>query len=166
VLIAGHGRVAAAAKLGLKSIPVIVARGWSEEEKQAYRLADNELAARSTRSAGHRPPPASTLSMTLSTSGRRSHPNMPSAINLSQIINIVAMLRCAMVTRSLLDIPIGRPLWVLTDDVHVIELECGVAHLLPLVALPAAGSRDDTLRTCPEIIESTFERVKYGFTTL
>src|SRR5499427_3333754 len=44
VLIAGHGRVAAAARLGLKSIPVIVARGWSEEEKQAYRLADNELA--------------------------------------------------------------------------------------------------------------------------
>jgi hypothetical protein len=48
VLIAGHGRVAAAAKLGLKSIPVIVARGWSEEETQAYRLADNELAARSS----------------------------------------------------------------------------------------------------------------------
>src|SRR6516162_6801163 len=46
VLIAGHGRVAAAALLGLKSIPVIVARGWSEEEKQGYRLADNELAAR------------------------------------------------------------------------------------------------------------------------
>lgn len=46
VLIAGHGRVAAAARLGLKSIPVIVAHGWSEEEKQAYRLADNELAAR------------------------------------------------------------------------------------------------------------------------
>src|SRR5215510_6336917 len=36
VLIAGHGRVAAAAKLGLAvPIPVIVARGWSEEEKQA-----------------------------------------------------------------------------------------------------------------------------------
>jgi ParB-like chromosome segregation protein Spo0J len=44
VLIAGHGRVAAAAKLRLTlPIPVIVARGWSEEEKQAYRLADNEL---------------------------------------------------------------------------------------------------------------------------
>src|SRR5207247_5564848 len=28
VLIAGHGRVRAAAKLGLTSIPVIVARGW------------------------------------------------------------------------------------------------------------------------------------------
>src|SRR6201998_1854625 len=47
VLIAGHGRVAAAAKLGLTvPIPVLVARGWSEEEKQAFRLADNELAAR------------------------------------------------------------------------------------------------------------------------
>src|ERR1700730_5477469 len=48
VLIAGHGRVAAAARLGLKSIPVIIARGWSEAEKQAYRLADNELAARAS----------------------------------------------------------------------------------------------------------------------
>src|SRR5215467_15995899 len=47
-LIAGHGRVAAAAKLKLTSIPVIVAHGWSEDEKQAYRLADNELAARSS----------------------------------------------------------------------------------------------------------------------
>jgi len=48
VLIAGHGRVSAAARLGLKSIPVIIARGWSEAEKQAYRLADNELAARAS----------------------------------------------------------------------------------------------------------------------
>ena len=45
MLIAGHGRVGAAAKLKLTSIPMIVARGWSEDEKQAYRLADNELAA-------------------------------------------------------------------------------------------------------------------------
>jgi DNA modification methylase len=45
-MIAGHGRLAAALRLRLPSIPVIVARGWSEEEKQAYRLADNELAAR------------------------------------------------------------------------------------------------------------------------
>jgi ParB-like chromosome segregation protein Spo0J len=41
VLIAGHGRVGAAVKvqragkLQVTSIPVIVARGWSEEEKQA-----------------------------------------------------------------------------------------------------------------------------------
>src|SRR5260370_2708819 len=48
VLLAGHARVGAAAKLGLKSIPVIVARGWSEEEKRAYRLADNQLAARAS----------------------------------------------------------------------------------------------------------------------
>jgi ParB-like chromosome segregation protein Spo0J len=48
VLIAGHGRVRAAAKLGLTSIPVMVARGWSEEEKRAYRLADNQLAARAS----------------------------------------------------------------------------------------------------------------------
>src|SRR5437868_2792376 len=30
--IAGEARIAAAVKLGLRSIPVIVARGWSEEE--------------------------------------------------------------------------------------------------------------------------------------
>ena len=47
-LLAGHGRVRAAAKLGLTSIPVIVAYGWTEEEKRAYRLADNQLAARAS----------------------------------------------------------------------------------------------------------------------
>src|ERR1700674_1038088 len=45
-LLAGHGRLRAAAKLGLTSILVIVARGWGEEEKRAYRLADNQLADR------------------------------------------------------------------------------------------------------------------------
>src|SRR5882762_4728256 len=48
VLLAGHARVGAAAKLGLESIPAIVARGWSENEKRAYRLADNQLAARAS----------------------------------------------------------------------------------------------------------------------
>src|SRR6267378_2847529 len=48
VLIAGHGRVAAAPRAGVTSIPVIVARGWSDEEKRAYRLADNQLAARAS----------------------------------------------------------------------------------------------------------------------
>jgi len=47
-LISGHARVGAATKLGLTSIPVIVARGWSEAEKRAYRLADNQLAARAS----------------------------------------------------------------------------------------------------------------------
>src|ERR1700732_3276676 len=48
VLIVGHARIGAATKLGLKSIPVLVARGWTEEEKRAYRLADNQLAARAS----------------------------------------------------------------------------------------------------------------------
>src|SRR3954469_5755 len=44
MLIAGHGRVLAARKLGLTDIPVMVARGWTEAQKRAYVLADNKLA--------------------------------------------------------------------------------------------------------------------------
>jgi DNA modification methylase len=47
-IIAGHGRVLAAKGSGIKYIPVIVARGWSEEEKRAYCIADNQIAARAT----------------------------------------------------------------------------------------------------------------------
>ncbi len=43
-LIAGHGRVMAARKLGITEVPVVVARGWSEAQKRAYILADNKLA--------------------------------------------------------------------------------------------------------------------------
>lgn len=43
-IIAGHCRVLAAEKLGLEAVPVLIARGWSEEEKRAYVLADNRLA--------------------------------------------------------------------------------------------------------------------------
>jgi len=43
-LIAGHGRVLAAQKLGLADVPVMVARGWTEAQKRAYVLADNKLA--------------------------------------------------------------------------------------------------------------------------
>ena len=43
-IIAGHGRVMAARKLGLKEVPVMVAAGWSEAQKRAYVLADNQLA--------------------------------------------------------------------------------------------------------------------------
>jgi ParB-like chromosome segregation protein Spo0J len=42
-LIAGHGRVLAAQKLGLVDIPVITARGWSEAQRRAYAIADNKL---------------------------------------------------------------------------------------------------------------------------
>jgi DNA modification methylase len=42
-LICGHGRALAAQKLGIKSVPVMVARGWSEAQKRAYVIADNKL---------------------------------------------------------------------------------------------------------------------------
>src|SRR4051794_11276373 len=42
-VIAGHGRIAAAARLGLAEVPVITARGWSEAQKRAYLIADNKL---------------------------------------------------------------------------------------------------------------------------
>lgn len=43
-IIAGHGRVMAARKLGMADVPVMVAEGWSEAQKKAYVLADNQLA--------------------------------------------------------------------------------------------------------------------------
>jgi len=43
-IIAGHGRVMAARKLGIEEVPVMVAEGWSEGQKRAYVLADNQLA--------------------------------------------------------------------------------------------------------------------------
>lgn len=43
-IIAGHGRIMAARKLGLEEVPVMVASGWTEAQKKAYVLADNQLA--------------------------------------------------------------------------------------------------------------------------
>ncbi|WP_292269070.1 site-specific DNA-methyltransferase [Marivita sp.] len=43
-IIAGHGRLMAAVQLGLAEVPVMVARGWSEEDRRLYTLADNRLA--------------------------------------------------------------------------------------------------------------------------
>lgn len=42
VIIAGHTRYKAAKKLGLKTVPVVVAKDLSEEQVKAYRLADNK----------------------------------------------------------------------------------------------------------------------------
>lgn len=42
-LIAGHGRVMAAAQLGLTEAPVIVLGHLSEAQRNAYRIADNKL---------------------------------------------------------------------------------------------------------------------------
>jgi DNA modification methylase len=44
MIIAGHGRVLAARKLGLTEVPVMVAEGWTDSQKRAYVLADNQLA--------------------------------------------------------------------------------------------------------------------------
>lgn len=43
VIIAGHGRVMAADYLGIVEVPVVVARGWTEDQKRAYLIADNQL---------------------------------------------------------------------------------------------------------------------------
>jgi DNA modification methylase len=47
-IIAGHGRVLAAQKLGISDVPVMVAAGWSEAQRRAYVLADNKLALNAT----------------------------------------------------------------------------------------------------------------------
>lgn len=43
-IIAGHGRLMAARKLGMAEVPVIVAEGWTDAQKKAYVIADNKLA--------------------------------------------------------------------------------------------------------------------------
>jgi DNA modification methylase len=43
-IIAGHGRVMAAQKLGWTEVPCLVARGWSDDQKRLYVIADNQLA--------------------------------------------------------------------------------------------------------------------------
>jgi ParB-like chromosome segregation protein Spo0J len=44
MIIAGHGRILAAHKLGITDAPVMIARGWTEAQKRAYVIADNKLA--------------------------------------------------------------------------------------------------------------------------
>jgi DNA modification methylase len=43
-IVAGHGRLLAAQLLGIREVPVMVARGWSDEDRRVYTLADNRLA--------------------------------------------------------------------------------------------------------------------------
>ena len=43
-LIAGHGRVLAARKLGMETVPTIVLAGLSETQRRALVLADNRIA--------------------------------------------------------------------------------------------------------------------------
>ena len=44
VIIAGHTRLKAAEKLGLKTVPVVIADDLTEEQARAFRLADNKTA--------------------------------------------------------------------------------------------------------------------------
>lgn len=44
-VLAGHGRLAAAEALGIDEVPVVTARGWTQDQKRAYVLADNQIAA-------------------------------------------------------------------------------------------------------------------------
>lgn len=43
-IIAGHGRILAAQKLGLVEVPTLEAEGWSDAQVRAYVIADNKLA--------------------------------------------------------------------------------------------------------------------------
>jgi DNA modification methylase len=43
-IISGHGRLMVAQRLGLAEVPVMVAKGWSDEDRRVYCLADNRLA--------------------------------------------------------------------------------------------------------------------------
>jgi ParB-like chromosome segregation protein Spo0J len=42
-ILAGHGRILAARRIGWLEAPVMVARGWSEAKRRAYVIADNKL---------------------------------------------------------------------------------------------------------------------------
>ena len=47
-VIAGHGRLEAAKEEGMSQVPVLIARGWTEEQKKAYVIADNKIAEKAT----------------------------------------------------------------------------------------------------------------------
>ncbi len=48
VIIAGHTRWKAANKLGLKTVPCIIANDLTDEQIKAFRLADNKVAEKAT----------------------------------------------------------------------------------------------------------------------
>jgi site-specific DNA-methyltransferase (adenine-specific) len=43
-IIAGHGRVLAAASLGMQDVPCVLLEGLTEDQKRAYVIADNQIA--------------------------------------------------------------------------------------------------------------------------
>ena len=43
MILAGHGRVQAAAELEMQTLPCLIASGWSDHQKRAYIIADNKI---------------------------------------------------------------------------------------------------------------------------
>lgn len=43
VIIAGHGRLLAAQRMGMEDVPTVLIEGWTDAQKQAYVIADNKL---------------------------------------------------------------------------------------------------------------------------
>ena len=43
MILAGHGRVQAAAELEMETLPCLIACGWSDHQKRAYIIADNKI---------------------------------------------------------------------------------------------------------------------------
>ncbi len=62
LVLAGHGRLLAAERLGIVEIPVLVARNWSDAQKTAYIIADNKLSEASAWDFALLKPELSTLS--------------------------------------------------------------------------------------------------------
>lgn len=48
IILVGHGRLLAAQKLGVDSVPVLQKKGLTETQKKAYRILDNKLQNDST----------------------------------------------------------------------------------------------------------------------
>jgi len=44
MVLAGHGRLFAAQKLNMETVPCVIVEGWTESQKKAYVIADNKLA--------------------------------------------------------------------------------------------------------------------------
>ena len=48
VVLAGHARLEAGKQLNIDQVPCMIAKDWTEQQKQAYIIADNKLAENST----------------------------------------------------------------------------------------------------------------------
>ncbi len=47
-IIAGHARFTAASNLGIDQVPTLMAKGWTDKQKQAFVIADNRISENSS----------------------------------------------------------------------------------------------------------------------